>query len=66
MGDEELLKKFDNRELFRNGRDHWDWQEQPLFCRLERAVHNVGLDWWHINVQNTIRIRLGRRSLVRG
>ena len=66
MDDEELLRKFDSRDLFRNGRDSWDWQEQPLFCRLARAVHYAGLDWWHIRVRGTIRIRFGIKSLDRG
>ena len=62
MNDEELLTKFDNLDLFRNERDSWDWQEQPLFCRLARAVHKAGLDWWHINVQDAIRFRFGLKS----
>ena len=62
MDEEELLQHFDCRPEFRQFRTSGDWSERPLFCRLVLAAHNIGLDWWYINVNNGIRIRFGHKE----
>ena len=48
MNDEEILRHFDGKPAFREFRMQWSDQDKATFCRLARAVHNAGLDWWHI------------------
>ena len=60
LGDEELLKRFDGKPAFRTFRASWSTQEKVLFCRLARAVHAAGLDWWHVDIG--IEVRFGRRN----
>ena len=57
--DETLLAHFDGQPAFREFRSKWTTDERGLFCRLARAVHDAGLDWWHIG--NGIQVRFGRK-----
>lgn len=58
-GDEELLAHFDGDPRFRDARENWSDEQQSAFCNMARAVHEVGLDWYHTNIPE---IRFGRRS----
>ena len=60
LGDEELLAHFDGKPAFRDFRAAWTQEDKTLFCRLARAVHNAGLDIWHVNID--IQVRCGRRN----
>ncbi|BAO29671.1 McrB family protein [Sulfuritalea hydrogenivorans] len=60
LSDEEILKHFDTNAAFRENRATWSATEASLFCRLARAAHSVGLDWWHVGI-NT-QVRFGRRE----
>ena len=57
--DESLLTHFDGRSSFKEFRTKWIPHERVLFCRLARAVHDAGLDWWHSG--KGIQVRFGRK-----
>lgn len=58
-GDEELLKRFDGDSRFRETRKSWSDEQRSAFCNMARAIHEVGLDWYHTSIP---QIRFGRRS----
>jgi hypothetical protein len=58
--DEALLSHFDGKPPFRAFRSSWSDHERSLFCRLARAVHDAGLDWWHID--RDVEVRFGRKQ----
>jgi 5-methylcytosine-specific restriction protein B len=60
LSDEGLLQHFDARPAFRTFRAAWSAQETTLFCRLARAVHAAGLDWWHTG--RDIKVSFGRKE----
>ncbi len=60
LKDEQLLARFDGKPGFRAFRLAWSDFERQLFCRLARAVHTVGLDWWHEG--DGVNVRFGRKS----
>lgn len=60
LSDEELLKHFDGKPAFKTFRTDWSTQDKELFCRLARAVHAAGLDWWHTG--KGILVRFGRKN----
>jgi 5-methylcytosine-specific restriction protein B len=61
LSDEDLLKHFDAKPAFKTFRAAWSPPEQALFCRLARAVHSAGLDWWHMG--RGVQVRFGRKNL---
>jgi len=60
LSDENLLKHFDSKPAFQTFRASWSPQDKALFCRLARAVHIAGLDWWHMN--KGVQVRFGRKN----
>ena len=60
LSDEDLLKHFDGKPAFKNFRASWSPQDKATFCRLARAVHSAGLDWWHMG--KGIQVRFGRKN----
>lgn len=60
LSDEDLLKHFDGKPAFQTFRASWTPQDKALFCRLARAVHAAGLDWWHM--AKNIQVRFGRKN----
>lgn len=60
LSDEDLLKHFDGKPAFQTFRASWSPQDKALFCRLTRAVHAAGLDWWHMG--KGIQVRFGRKN----
>jgi len=60
LSDEDLLKHFDGKPAFQTFRAGWSEQDKSLFCRLARAVHSAGLDWWHM--RKDIQVRFGRKN----
>lgn len=60
LSDEDLLKHFDSKPAFQTFRASWSPQDKALFCRLARAVHMAGLDWWHMN--KGVQVRFGRKN----
>ena len=60
LDDEGLLAHFDRKPTFRQFRSSWTPEYKALFCRLARAVHSAGLDWWHINMN--VEVRCGRKN----
>jgi 5-methylcytosine-specific restriction enzyme B len=59
LSDEDVLKRFDGKPAFHVFRASWSPQDKALFCRLARAVHGAGLDWWHSG--KSIQVRFGRK-----
>lgn len=59
LSDEDLLRRFDGKPSFRTFRASWSPQDQALFCRLARAVHEAGLDLWHMS--SGVQVRFGRK-----
>ena len=60
LSDEDLLKHFDGKTAFQTFRASWSPQDKALFCRLAKAVHSAGLDWWHMG--KGIQLRFGRKN----
>lgn len=60
ISDDELLARFDSKPAFKNFRQTWSTQDQTIFCRLARAVHMAGLDWWHVG--RWTQVRFGRKQ----
>lgn len=60
LSDEDLLKHFDAKPVFKTSRAAWSPQEKTVFCRLARAIHAAGLDWWHMG--NGVQVRFGRKN----
>lgn len=60
LSDEDLLKHFDGKPAFQTFRASWSAKDRALFCRLARAVHAAGLDWWHMG--KNIQVRFGRKN----
>lgn len=60
LSDEDLLKHFDGKPAFQTFRASWSAQDKALFCRLARAIHSAGLDWWHMG--KGIQVRFGRKN----
>lgn len=63
MTDEQLLARFDGDEKFRVKRATWSEERAGAFCRMARAAHSYGLDWYHTNIPE---IRFGRREKSAG
>jgi len=60
LSDEDLLKHFDAKPVFKTARAAWSQQEKIVFCQLARAIHAAGLDWWHMG--NGVQVRFGRKN----
>ncbi len=60
LSDEDLLKHFDGKPTFKTFRASWSAQDKATFCRLARAVHAAGLDWWHVGKRT--QVRFGRKN----
>ncbi len=60
LSDEDLLKNFDGKPAFKTYRASWVAQDKATFCRLARAVHAAGLDWWHVGIG--VQVRFGRKN----
>lgn len=60
LSDEDLLKHFDGKPAFKTFRASWSSQDKATFCKLARAVHAAGLDWWHTG--KGIQVRFGRKN----
>jgi len=60
LSDEDLLKHFDGKPTFKTFRASWSAEDKAAFCRLARAVHAAGLDWWHMG--KGIQVRFGRKN----
>ncbi len=59
LTDEGLLRHFDGKPVFKTFRASWSPENKALFCRVARAAHAAGLDWWH---GKGIQVRFGRKS----
>ena len=55
VDDEELLSHFDGKPAFAEFRANWTAEETALFCRLARAVHDAGFDWWCVDLGGAAR-----------
>lgn len=60
LDNEAVLKHFDGKSVFKEFRTSWSPETTDIFCRLARAVHAAGLDWWHMG--NSIQVRFGRKN----
>ncbi len=60
QSDEELLAHFDGKPEFKKFRESWSEQDREIFCKVARAVHAAGLDWWHAGTG--IQVRFGRKN----
>lgn len=55
MTDDEVLSHFTSKPEFRSTLELWDPKLTQLFCRLARAIHNTGLDWYHLDMEGAVR-----------
>lgn len=60
LNDEDVLKHFDGNPAFKAFRETWASEPKKRFCRLARAVHAAGLDWWHMG--KALQVRFGRKN----
>lgn len=56
-----ILAHFMGRDDFRTRVPKWSTEITALFCRLARAVHAAGLDWWFTQVSHE-QLRFGRKE----
>lgn len=61
LDDAAVLARFDGNPEFERARSRWSAEVTASFCRLVRAVHDVGLDWWHTEIKGP-QIRFGRKQ----
>jgi 5-methylcytosine-specific restriction protein B len=59
LSDAQLLARFDGNADFRTRRPTWTGEQCSAFCRMARAVHSAGLDWYHTDIP---QVRFGRKS----
>jgi 5-methylcytosine-specific restriction protein B len=62
LDDQTILDHFDRKPAFKASRSHWSKETTALFCRLARAVHAAGLDWYHVGKDEKIQVRFGRKD----
>ena len=60
LSDDDILKRFSSKPAFKTFVDTWTTADAALFCRLARAVHDAGYDWWHMG--KGIQVRFGRKN----
>lgn len=60
QSDEDLLRHFDSKAIFKVNRFKLSEPELAPFCSLVRAIHAAGLDWW--SAGQGIRMRFGRKE----
>lgn len=58
--DVSLLARFRTGSLFRAVEVAWTEEQRAAFCMVARAVHNAGLDWYHVNIPGS-PVRFGRK-----
>lgn len=59
LSDAQILARFDGNADFRMRRPIWTSGQGSAFCRMARAVHSAGLDWYHTDIP---QVRFGRKS----
>ncbi|MGJ0516079.1 MAG: McrB family protein [Methylomicrobium sp.] len=62
LDNQSILGHFDGKQIFKDSRSSWHPETVTLFCRLARAIHSAGLDWYHGNGENNSQIRFGRKE----
>lgn len=61
LSDAAILARFSSRSAFSAILGTWDDETKVAFCRVARAAHQVGLDWWHTDIQ-PYQLRFGRKQ----
>lgn len=61
MTDDQVLSRFDRNSHFREGRRGWSPENIEAFCRIARAAHAAGYDWFHVGIPER-PVRFGRIS----
>lgn len=59
-----VLAHFDGNAIFRDARQQWTTEQTAAFRTVATAVHDLGLDWWHVDIEHS-PIRFGRKSAGR-
>jgi 5-methylcytosine-specific restriction protein B len=62
LDDQAILARFDFKQAFKESRSFWSPETTALFCRLARAVHSAGLDWYHVGKNAQVQVRFGRKD----
>jgi 5-methylcytosine-specific restriction protein B len=62
LDDQSILDHFDGKQIFKESRLSWPPETVTLFCRLARAVHSAGLDWYHGRSTQYGQLRFGRKE----
>jgi hypothetical protein len=62
LDDQAILAHFDCKQAFKESRSFWSPETTALFCRLARAVHSAGLDWYHVGKNAQVQVRFGRKD----
>jgi hypothetical protein len=60
--DATVLAHFASKKAFIELCRTWSSGEASAFCRIARAVHAAGFDWWHTDIQAT-QVRFGRKEI---
>lgn len=55
MTNDEVLKRFGIKPEFGTAWKLWDLDQKQLFRRLASAIHNTGLDWYHVKGKGAFR-----------
>jgi hypothetical protein len=60
LTDEEILARFNRKTGFKSWWENWSQDDRQSFVRVARALHNAGLDWYHVNIDR--QVRCGRKK----
>lgn len=60
MTDDEILQRFSGKSGFKEWCAGWSSPDRAAFFRVARALHNAGVDWYHVNLDR--QVRCGRKK----
>lgn len=60
MTDDEILQRFSGKPGFKEWCAGWSAPDRAAFFRVARALHDAGVDWYHVNLER--QVRCGRKK----
>lgn len=60
MTDDEILRRFSGKPGFKEWCAGWSAPDLTAFFRVARALHDAGVDWYHVNLER--QVRCGRKK----
>ncbi len=60
MTNDEILQRFSGKPGFNEWCAGWSAPDRAAFFRVARALHDAGVDWYHVNLER--QVRCGRKK----